>query len=129
MSILAAACGPMRVDPSVGGSEPAIVYFTNESLDQADVYAISSTAQRTRLGTVMAGRTEALPIPSVIIGSGSVNVAARLLARSGYVSTGQFSLQAGDRYSIRLPSDARVLVILPARQQDIELGYRRIRKP
>jgi hypothetical protein len=129
ISILAAACGPMRADPNSIGPEPAVVYFTNESLDQADVYAITSTAQRTRIGTVMAGRTEALAIPGMALGSGSVNVVARLLARAGYVGTGQFNLQPGDRYSIRLPSDGRVLVILPARQQDLQLRVPGIRKP
>lgn len=129
MSILAAACGPMRVDPNSIGPDPAVVYFTNESLDQADVFAITSTAHRTRIGTVMAGRTEALAIPSVALGNGSVNVVARLLAGSGYIGTGQFNLQPGDRYSIRLPLDGRVLVILPAREQDLGLRVPAVRKP
>ena len=115
----AAACGPLRADPNLAPSGRAIVYFTNESLDQADVYAISSGTLRTRIGTVMAGRTEALAIPSTVIGAGDVNVVARLVARSGYIATGPFTLQAGDEYSVRLASTASTLVLLPARRSDL----------
>jgi hypothetical protein len=115
----AAACGPIRADSNLAPGERAIVYFTNESLDQADVYAITSGTLRTRIGTVMAGRTEALAIPSTVIGAGNVTVVARLLARSGYIGTGPFTLQAGDEYSVRLASGASTLVLLPARRNDL----------
>ena len=123
VAIAGTACGPVRTDPNAVPANRAVVYFTNESLDQADVYAITSGALRTRIGTVMAGRTEALAIPDVVIGTGDVNVVARLLARSGYVDTGPFTLQAGDEYSVRLASsNARSLLLLPARRG--ELGHR-----
>jgi hypothetical protein len=123
--IVAAACGPMRTNSTPLNSESAVVYFTNESLDQADVYAVSSSSMRTRIGTVMAGRTEALPIPDVVIGSGDITVAARLLARTGYIDTGPILLHTGDRYSIRLPGDdARTLLVLPASERDILAAQR-----
>src|SRR5690348_16505232 len=90
--VVAAACGPMRTNSTSLSSGSAVVYFTNESLDQADVYAVSSSSMRTRIGTVMAGRTEALTIPDVVIGSGDIVVAAHLLARPGYIDTGPFLL-------------------------------------
>jgi hypothetical protein len=105
----------------------AVVYFVNGALDQADVYAISSSNTRTRIGTVMPGQTEALSIPDGIMRPGDVTVVARLLARSGYISTGPFVLSAGDRYSIRLASAAApALTILPARKQDILAAERRM---
>ena len=124
--IVAAGCGPMRANSSLSQPEAAIVYFSNESLDQADVYAISSNSMRTRIGTVLAGQTQALPISEMAIGSGDVTVVARLLAHSGYITAGPLSLHPGDRYSIRLPSDvASTLVILPAREKDIVAAERR----
>ena len=118
IALAGVACGPFRADSNTAPGR-AIIYFTNESLDQADVYAISSGQLRTRIGTVMAGRTEALAIPNTVIGTGDVNVVARLLARTGYIGTGPFTLQPGDEYAIRLASTASILTILPARRGDL----------
>lgn len=124
---IAAGCGPMHANTSSAPrAEDAVVYFSNESLDQADVYAISSSSMRTRIGTVLAGQTEALTIPEIAMGTGDVTVAARLLAHSGYIAAGPLALHGGDRYSIRLPSDvSTTLVILPAREKDIIAAERK----
>ena len=92
---------------------PAKLYFTNETLDQADVYAIVSGNQSTRIGTVMAGRTDTLRVSHSLVGRGDINVVVRLVARTVTPSTGPFALHAGDEFSVRLPSDARTLVLLP----------------
>jgi len=109
---LTAACGPLR-RPSA--QEQAILSFTNESLDQADVYAVAGT-QSVRIGTVLAGRTERLVVPPDIAFRGSnVNVVARLLAQSNRPQTGPITLRPGERLEIRLPMDQRALVVLPVR--------------
>lgn len=107
-----AACSSLQR----GGSPPrtAIVVFTNESIDQADVYAVVSGAQAVRIGTVFAGRTEALKVPGDVAGRGlNVNIVARLLARRSAPSSGPIPIGPGDRYQIRLPADQRQLVVLP----------------
>jgi hypothetical protein len=95
---------------------PAVLFFTNETLDQADVYAITSGTQSTRIGTVMSGRTDTLKVPNSILGRGDINVVVHLVARTVRPSTGTFSLHSGDQYAIRLPADARALVLLPVRE-------------
>ena|SRR5689334_1881979 len=110
---LAAACGPLRK----GGPAPARVIFSNQSLDQADVYAVSSGGAQTRIGTVMAGRTDTLRIPSSAMGADySTNIVARILARSRTPSTGRFALNPGDLVTVTLSSDERILSVLPARE-------------
>ena len=107
-----AACGPLR---RPAAQEQAILSFTNESLDQADVYAVAGT-QSVRIGTVLAGRTERLVVPPDIAFRGSnVNVVARLLAQSNRPQTGPITLRPGERLEIRLPMDQRALVVLPVR--------------
>ena len=99
-----------------GGAAPrtATLVFTNESIDQADVYAVVSGAQPVRIGTVFAGRTESLKVPGDLTGRGAnVNVVARLLAQRNAPSTGPISINPGDRFQIRLPADQRQLVVLP----------------
>jgi hypothetical protein len=109
----AAACGPFHH----GGTAPAFLYFTNESLDQADVYASVAGNQAIRIGTVMAGQTDTLKVPPEISGRGeNVNVLARLLAHSGAVSSGPVPMHPGDRLQVRLPIDQKLLVVLPITQ-------------
>ena len=108
------ACGPLH-----RGSVPpqtATVVFSNESIDQADVYAVVSQSQAVRIGTVFAGRTESLKVPADVAGRGlNVNIVARLLARRNAPSTGPIPIGPGDRYAIRLPADQRQLVVMPDR--------------
>src|SRR4029079_19353161 len=63
-------------------NEPTTIEFKNESLAQADVFVASQSSCRRRIGTVFSGRTETLTIPRDIATHGSVNIVARLLARS-----------------------------------------------
>lgn len=108
-----AACSPLRHGSSAA-NPPAFVYFTNESQDQADVYAVVSGSQAIRIGTVFSNRTETLVVPGDIAARGvNVSVVARLLARSGRPSTGPMPIRPGDKLLVRLPADQRQLVVLP----------------
>jgi len=105
-----AACGPYHRG---SGQPPAYLYFTNESLDQADVYATLPGNQPTRIGTVFAGRTDTLTVPADMAARGNFNVFARLLARSARPSTGPIAIRPGEHLQVRLPLDQRLLVVLP----------------
>ena len=108
----AAACGPFR--HSGAGQPPALLYFTNESLDQADVYAVLPGNQPIRIGTVFAGQTDTLRLPPDVAARGeNVNVVARLLAQSARPSSGPIPIHPGDHLSVRLPVDQKMLVVLP----------------
>jgi hypothetical protein len=97
------------------GEPTAQVIFANESLDQADVYAVLNGGQSQRIGTVFAGRTETLDIPTNIISAGgTVSIVARLLAHTYAPSTGPLTINAGDRIRVTLPSTGRSLSVLPA---------------
>jgi hypothetical protein len=110
-SFVTASCGRFMHS----GEPLAQVIFANESLDQADVYAVLNGGQSQRIGTVFAGRTETLDVPSNIISSGgTVSIVARLLAHTYAPSTGPLSLNPGDRIRITLPATGRSLSVLPA---------------
>jgi hypothetical protein len=113
-ALAAAACGPFHKGQ---GPPPAYLIFKNESLDQADVYAVLSGNQPIRIGTVAAGRTDTLTVPTEVVTRGeNVNVVARLLARSSRPSSGPIPLHPGDRLEVRLPIDQKMLVVLPTGQ-------------
>lgn len=106
------ACGPFH--RGSGPTQTATVIFSNESIDQADVYAVVSGSPAVRIGTVFAGRTESLKVPGDVAGRGlNVNIVARLLAHRNAPSTGPLPINPGDKYQIRLPADQRQLVVLP----------------
>ena len=108
-----AACGGSRRYPAAE-QQRAVVSFTNESMDKAEVYAVTS-GQSVRLGTVFAGRTERLVVPPDVAFRGSnVNFVARLLARRNQPQSGPISLRPGDHLEVRLPTDQRQLVVMPA---------------
>jgi hypothetical protein len=110
-SVSSASCGRFMHS----GEPAAQVIFVNQSLDQADVYAVLTGGQSQRIGTVFAGRTETLDIPSnVTSAGGTVSIVARLLAHSYAPSTGPLTLNPGDRIRITLPSTGRSLSVLPA---------------
>jgi hypothetical protein len=107
-----AACGPFHRG---AGPEPAVLYFTNQSTDQADVFAVFPGGQPIRIGTVFAGRTDTLKVPSEIASRGeNVNVFVRLLARSARPSSGPIAIRPGDRLQVTLPIDQKMLVVLPS---------------
>ena len=114
--VMLPAChrGARRAVGPEGG--PALVVFTNESLDQADVYAVGQNGGRIRIGTVLPGRTDTLRLRATDLGgTGSVTIAARLLASSRTPNTGPVTLMGGDRIAVRLTSDGRTLSVLPIR--------------
>jgi hypothetical protein len=107
----AAASGPFHRG---AGQPPAYLYFTNESLDQADVFAATPGGLPVRIGTVFAGRTDTLKVRADIASNGqNINIVARLLARSARPSRGPIPIRPGDRLVVRLPSDQKLLVVLP----------------
>ena len=94
--------------------EPSTIEFKNESLAQADVFITASSVGSRRIGTVFAGRTETLTIPRELAIRGSINVVARLLARSRAPTTGTIAIGPGTHLSVRLPLDEKALYVLPA---------------
>lgn len=98
------------------GDQPsAQVVFVNQSLDQADVFAVLNGGQSQRIGTVFAGRTETLDVPtSIIAAGGTVSIVARLLAHSYAPRTGPLTINNGDRIQVTLPATAQSLSVLPA---------------
>lgn len=108
-----AACGHL----GMGGAGPSdgFIVFHNESLDQADVFAVASGSNLERIGTVLPGRADTLRVRASLLASGSgVNIMARLLARSSTPSTGNIPLHSGDMFDVRLTSDGRTLSALPS---------------
>jgi hypothetical protein len=94
------------------GDLAARVFFTNESLDEAAVYAVSGT-QQVRIGTVMGGRTDTLVVPSTVLNNGTIRLVARPLAHSSAAQSGPFPLHGGDEMSVRLPMNQMTLIVLP----------------
>ncbi len=98
------------------GRGDALVVFDNQSLDQADVYAVTSGSDLTRIGTVFPGRADTLRVPASLVANGSgVNIVSRLLAHSYTPSSGILALHPGDIFQVTLSTDGRNLVALPAR--------------
>jgi len=110
-AMLATACGLHR-----GGSTPptAIVIFDNQSLEQADVFAVSSGGSPIRIGTVFAGHRQRLNVRGTALGTGgTVNIVARLLVSARAPRTGTVSLAPGDRLEVTLTPDGNYLAALP----------------
>ena len=107
-----AACGPFH---RASDSQRALLYFSNESLDQATVFAVMSGGRAVRLGTVFAGRTDTLVVPPEVTRGTNVNVVARLLARNIRPQSGSLSIVPGDRFEVRLPIDEKTLVVFLAK--------------
>jgi ABC-type transport system involved in Fe-S cluster assembly fused permease/ATPase subunit len=109
-ALAATACGPVRM----GSRDRATVIFTNETLDQATVYATIAGADAVRIGTVLASRTDTLTVPSSVTAQGGpTSIIARLLARNIQPSTGPVTLRGQDIIRVRLTADGRSLVVLP----------------
>ena len=112
--VSAAACGgsPARANSAVNPEEPAMVYFSNNSTEQAAVYVVSGGESR-RIGTVFAGQLAKLKVPASMVARGSVNIFARLLARNELPQSGAISLRPGSSYEITLMPDRRTMMVLP----------------
>ena len=95
------------------GNEPAAVVFSNESLTQADLFAVvSGGGDARKLGTVMAGRTETLRLSADLALRGNLSLVARLL-NGGTLSTGVVPVHPGDTVHVQLPLNRSMLVFLP----------------
>jgi hypothetical protein len=110
--VTAASCGRLMHH---GEDLPTTqVIFVNQSLDQADVFAVLDAGQSVRLGTVFAGRTDTLSVPYDIVSRGAtVTIAARLLARNYAPHTGPLVLTPGQVLQVTLPSSLSTLTVLP----------------
>ena len=110
LALAGAACGPFHL----GSRDRATVIFTNETLDQATVYAME-LSQPVRIGTVLALHTDTLRVPSSVTDAngGQTNIVARILAQSYQPSTGPITLSATDVIRVRLTSDGRSLFVTP----------------
>jgi hypothetical protein len=113
-AISIAACGPFH-----RGSQPdAVVVFHNQSTDQADVYAIGSGGDPTRIGTVFGNRTETLRVPATVTGGANrVNVIARMFPNGRVVASGPFTLGPGESMDLTLTGDEKMISALPSRAQ------------
>ena len=109
------ACASRGDVPEDAVDLPApVIVFDNQSLYQANVYAISSGGSRQRIGTVQGGRRERLRVPrSAMGGDRQIVVAARLLARNRTPTSGRIGLLPGDTIEVVLSSDAMTLAVLP----------------
>lgn len=95
------------------GNEPAAVVFSNESLTQADLFAVvSGGGEARRLGTAMAGRTETFRLGSDLAIRGNVSLVARI-QNGGTRSTGVVPIHPGDTVHVQLPLNRSMLVFLP----------------
>jgi hypothetical protein len=56
-----------------------------------------------------------LEVPREFTARGTVNIVARLLARSDLPQTGSVSIRPGERYEVKLQLDGKVISFLPAR--------------
>ena len=112
--VVAAACAARNPAADAVDAPNPVVVFNNQSLYQADVYAISSSGSQMRIGTVQPGRRERLRVSSAALGGDrQIVVAARLLARSRTPTSGRIGLLPGDTIEVVLTSDATSLTVLP----------------
>ncbi|HEX8847924.1 MAG TPA: hypothetical protein VF761_00155 [Gemmatimonadaceae bacterium] len=108
LAVAASGCGPRHGTPRP--VEYAIIVFANESLNQADVYAVGTAGDRVRLGSVFGGHTDSLRLDlHTISGSGTLTVYARVLATGRAPSSGQVLLHPGDFLRVTMPSSETVL--------------------
>lgn len=112
-AIALTACGPFRR----GGSNDPVILFNNQSLNQADVYAVRSGGggQDLRIGTVFSNRREALRVPALFTTAGDVTIVARMFASNRTPTSGPLSLIPGDTIEVSVANDERLLTVLPAR--------------
>jgi hypothetical protein len=110
LALLLTACGTFNR----GGDNSAKVIFTNETLDQATVYASPPGSDPIRIGTVLGNQTTTLTVPTSITDrSSTTTIRVRLLARPEQPSSGPITLRAGDEIRVRLPAGAQTLMVTP----------------
>jgi hypothetical protein len=107
----AATCGPLRRGPA---EPPATIIFTNSALDPASVYVVGPGFEFSRIGTVLAGQTDTLTVPTGVALRGTLNVVARLFTSSDLAQTGPVSIREGEQYEVRLQPNSPLMSFLPA---------------
>lgn len=111
-TVTLAGCGPFHRGAQ---PEPEIL-FHNQSIDQADVYAMGSGGDPIRIGTVYGQKTDRLKVPD-LGASDRVNIIARVFPSSRVVASGPFTLLPGGVMDVTLPQEENMLAVLPARTQ------------
>jgi hypothetical protein len=112
LSAVACGGGTRRANTAYAPDEPALVYFSNNSTEQAAVYAVSGGESR-RIGTVFSGQLAKLRVPANMVARGSVNIFARLLARNEQPQSGSIAVRPGSTYEVTLLPDRRTMMVLP----------------
>ena len=111
-ALTAAGCGPFH-----RGAQPQPeILFHNQSIDQADVYAMGPGGDPIRIGTVDGQKTDRLRVPDVGA-SDRVNIIVRVFPSSRVVATGPITLLPGGAMDVTLPMEENMLAVLPARTQ------------
>jgi hypothetical protein len=109
-----AGCGPFH-----RGAQPdSEILFRNQSIDQADVYAVGPGGDPVRIGTVFGQKSDRLKVPFAIAGaSDRVNIIVRVFPSSRIVASGPFTLIPGGIMDVTLPTEENMLAVLPNRTQ------------
>jgi len=108
-----AACGPYH-SGNASTEGRSLVIFANQSMDQADVYAVIPGGEGRRIGTVMAQHTDTLTVPaSMTSRSGGLNIVARIFASNRVLQSGPISLSSGDAVRVEMPATELTLAVLP----------------
>ena len=111
-AVTIAGCGPFH-----RGAQPDTeILFHNQSIDQADVYAMGPGGDPIRIGTVDGQKTSRLRVPD-ISASDRVNIIVRVFPSSRIVASGAFTLMPGGVMDVTLPTEENMLAVLPARTQ------------
>jgi len=112
-AVTLAGCGPFH-----RGAQPDTeILFHNQSIDQADVYAMGPGGDPIRIGTVYGQKTDRLKVPLSASSTDRVNIIARVFPSSRIVASGPFTLLQGGVMDVTLPSEENMLAVLPARTQ------------
>ena len=112
-AVMTAGCGPFHRGAQ---PEPEIL-FHNQSIDQADVYAMGPGGDPIRIGTVYGQKTDRLKVPFSASSTDRVNIIARVFPSSRIVASGPFTLLPGGLMDVTLPTEENMLAVLPARTQ------------
>lgn len=117
LGLVGCAGGTSKPSTAVSREEPTMVYFSNNSSEQAAVYAVAGGEYR-RIGTVFAGQLAKLRVPATMVAKGSINIFARLLARNERPSSGSIAVRPGTSLEVTLMPDLRTMMVLPGPQND-----------
>lgn len=95
----------------------ATLVFVNQSLENAEVYAVTRGASQVRLGMVMQGERQTFEIPARLLRQGAnLTIVARTSARARSISSGPVTATSGEAVHVTLPLGATHLIIETGRQ-------------